>query len=97
MLLFMTRLLVSLGHGPVVVKGFMGKEYAATLHVVAAKRENRLEYWVAATERDDAVAAVEQLLEPLWSAALTERVLTLHQVRALKLPLNGVRKLAFMP
>jgi hypothetical protein len=61
----------------------MEKENAAALRVVAAKRENRLEYWVAATERDEAAAAVERLLEPQWSAALTENALTRHQVRAL--------------
>jgi hypothetical protein len=75
----------------------MGKVYAATLYVVAAKGENRLEYWVAATERDEAVPAVERVLEPLWSATLTEKALTRHQVRSMKMPLNGVRKLAFIP
>jgi len=38
------------------------------IHVVAAIKGNETEFWAAATQRSDALAAVQQLLGPGWTA-----------------------------
>jgi hypothetical protein len=63
------------------------------IHVVVAKKDNAIEYWAAATVRDEAVAAVEKELLPGWNAMLTRRHLTAHRATRLKMRPNSVRKL----
>ena len=44
---------------------------APDIYVVVAKKDNTIEYWAAATVREEAVAAVEKELLPGWTATLT--------------------------
>ena len=75
----------------------MGDEQAGGVHVVAATRDGRTEYWAAATIRAEAVDAVRQQIAPGWTLALTERRLTPEKVAELKMRPNSVRLLGLMP
>jgi hypothetical protein len=77
--------------------GLMGIKYASGVYIVAATKVYRTDYWAVATRREKAVAAVQQLLEPVWTVTLTERRITPKQLERLKLRPNGVRKLGYMP
>jgi hypothetical protein len=66
---------------------------ASDIFVVLAKKDKAIEYWAAATIRENAVAAVQKELLPGWTAALTRRRLTTHRATRLKMPPNSVRKL----
>jgi hypothetical protein len=66
---------------------------APDIYVVVAKKDNTIEYWAAATVREEAVAAVEKELPPGWTATLTRRRLTTHRATRLKMRPNSVRKL----
>jgi len=46
---------------------------APGIYVVVAKKDNTVEYWAAATVRENAVAAVEKELPPGWTVTLTRR------------------------
>jgi hypothetical protein len=76
----------------------MRKRWARDVHIVAATKDSRTEYWVAATRREEAVAAVQQLLAPGWTATLSaDRRISPSQVAVLHLRPNGVRKLRYIP
>jgi hypothetical protein len=71
----------------------MRMSVAPDIYVVIAKKDNAIEYWAAATVRDEAVAAVEKELLPGWAATLTRRHLTAYRATRLKMRPNSVRKL----
>ena len=73
------------------------KRWAGDVYIVAATRDSQTDYWVAATQREKAVAAVQQLLTPGWTATLTDRRISPAQVAVLRLRPNGVRKLRYVP
>jgi hypothetical protein len=75
----------------------MGNTLASGVYIIAATKNYQTEYWAAATRREEAVAAVQQLLAPGWTSTLTERRITPDQVMALKLRPGGVRKLRYVP
>lgn len=77
--------------------GLMGNTLAGGIYIVAATKENQTDYWVAATRREEAVAAVQQELAPGWTVTLTERRISPEQVMVLKLHPGGVRKLRYVP
>jgi hypothetical protein len=66
---------------------------APDIYVVVAKKDTTIEYWAAATVREEAVAAVEKELLPGWTATLTRRHLTTHRATRLKMGRHSVRKL----
>jgi len=67
------------------------------IYVVAATKDNTTLYWATATQREDAVTAVELLLGPGWAVALTERRITPAQGAVLRLRDNDIRELNPMP
>ncbi len=67
------------------------------IYVVAATKDDTTVYWATATRREDAVTAVELLLGPGWTVALTERRITPAQGAVLKLRDNDIRELNPMP
>jgi hypothetical protein len=71
----------------------MGSTFLGGIYVVAATKDGKTDYWVAATRREDAVIAVELLLGPGWTVALTDRRVSPQQIDALKLRPNGVCQL----
>jgi hypothetical protein len=75
----------------------MGNRLVGDVYIVAATKDSRIDYWVAATRREDAVAAVQRLLAPEWKVTVTERRITAKQVAVLHLSPNGVRKLRYVP
>ncbi len=75
----------------------MGTTLAGGVYIVATTKGHQTEYWAAATPREEAVAAVQQLLTPGWTAALTERRITPKQVAVLHMRPNDVRKLKYIP
>jgi hypothetical protein len=75
----------------------MRNTWRGDVYIVAATKDIQTEYWVTATRREEAVAAVQQLLTPGWAATLTERRITPKQVAVLHLRPNGVRKLRYIP
>ena len=73
-------------------------KWIGDVHIVAATKDSQTEYWVAATQREEAVAAVQQLLAPGWTATLSaDRRISPAQVAVLHLRPNGVRKLRYVP
>ena len=66
---------------------------AGGIYVIAATKDGKREYWVAATIREEAVAAVQRELPPGWIATISDRRLTLQTIKNLKLRPNSVRKL----
>jgi len=76
----------------------MGNIRIGGIYVVAATKGGQTEYWVAATRRDEALAAVQQVLPAGWRATtVTDRRLTPEQVESLKLRPHDVRKLKEAP
>ena len=75
----------------------MRDRWTGDVQIVAAAKDSQTEYWVAATRREEAVAAVQQLLVPGWTATLTNRRISPAQVAVLHLRPNGVRKLRYVP
>jgi len=75
----------------------MGKEYLGAVYVVAASKEAKTEYWVAATPPKEAALAVQLVLGPTWKVALTNRRLTPSQRAELNLRLDDVRRLPPLP
>ena len=54
------------------------------LRVVVATKGRERQFWVAATPRDKAAAAVQRRLEDGWKATLTDRQITVRQAHKLK-------------
>lgn len=76
----------------------MRDKWTGDVHIVAATMDSQTEYWVAATQREEAVEAVQQLLAPGWTATLSaDRRISPAQVSVLHLRPNGVRKLRYVP
>jgi hypothetical protein len=75
----------------------MRDRWTGDVQIVAATKDSQTEYWVAATRPEEAVAAVQQLLVPGWTATLTDRRISPKQVAVLHLRPNGVRKLRYIP
>jgi hypothetical protein len=75
----------------------MRDRWTGDVHIVAASKDSQTEYWIAATRREEAVAAAQQLLAPGWTATLTDRRISPAQVAVLHLRPNGVRKLKYVP
>jgi hypothetical protein len=75
----------------------MRNRWTGDVQIVAATKDSQTEYWVAATRREEAVAAVHQLLVPGWTETLTDRRISPAQVAVLHLRPNGVRKLRYVP
>jgi hypothetical protein len=71
----------------------MDKERAYGFYVVAATSDGKMEYWVAACPREEAVAAVASLLPPGSSAALTNRRIKPGDAYRLKLKPDSVRQM----
>jgi hypothetical protein len=72
----------------------MGNEYAGGVHIVAAVKDGRTELWAAATPEAKALEAVQAMLAAGWKAErITGQRLTLVKADALRLRVNGVRKL----
>jgi hypothetical protein len=67
------------------------------ISVVVATGVGKIEYWVAATQREAAVSAVQPLLAPGWTAVLSDRRLSPKQIAVLKLRPGGARKLKYGP
>jgi hypothetical protein len=63
------------------------------IYVVAAMKEGEIEYWAAATLRENAEAAVAKRVGPGWLVTLTEQRLTDKRLSVLKMGPNTVRKL----
>jgi hypothetical protein len=68
-------------------------EYRDEICIVVSTKNDTTLHWAAATSGEDAVTAVELLLGPGWTVALTERHITPEQVAALKLRDNEIREL----
>lgn len=75
----------------------MGKGYAGAIYVVAASKNEKTEYWVAATNPKEATVAVQLVLGPAWKVRLTNRRLTRHQLAELNLRADDVRRLRPLP
>jgi hypothetical protein len=75
----------------------MRDKWASDVHIVAATKDSQTEYWVAATQCEEAVAAVQQLLLPGWTASLTDRRISSAQAAVLHLRANDVRKIRYVP
>ena len=75
----------------------MRDRWTGDVQIVAATKDSRTEYWVAATRREEAVAAVQQLLVPGWTATLADRRISPAQIAVLHQRPNGVRKLRYVP
>jgi hypothetical protein len=54
----------------------MGNVLVGGIYFVQAKKDDKVEYWAAATMQGKAVAAVEKELGPGWTVTLTDRRLT---------------------
>jgi hypothetical protein len=75
----------------------MRDRWTGDVHIVATTKDSQTEYWVAATRREAAVAAVQKLLAPGWTAILTDRRISSAQIAVLHLRRDGVRKLRYVP
>jgi len=75
----------------------MSKRYAGSLYVVAASKDGKTEYWVAATSPNQATAAIQLKVGPEWSVQLTSRRLTPSQRAELALRPDEVRHLPALP
>jgi hypothetical protein len=71
-----------------------GNACSGGIYVVAVTKDNEIEFWAAATRRSDALAAVQQLLAPGWTAtSIMDWRLTPMRIAALKFRTNSVSKL----
>jgi hypothetical protein len=75
------------------LEGDMGNAPVGGIYVVQAKKDDKIEYWAAATIQEKAVAAVEKALGPGWTVILTDRRLTGQRLSKLRMRLNAVQKL----
>jgi hypothetical protein len=75
----------------------MGKLYAGGIYVVAAAKNGKTEYWVAATSPKEATAAVQLVVGPSWKTRLINRRLTPAQVAELSLQPDDVRRVGPLP
>jgi hypothetical protein len=75
----------------------MGKHYAGGIYVLAASKDGKTDYWVAATKPKEATVAVQLALGPAWKVRLTDRRLTPNQVAELQLRPDEVRRLIPLP
>jgi hypothetical protein len=68
--------------------------FAGGVYVVETTKGREIEYWAAATPRDAALSAVEQMLAPGWTAKrITARHLPPDQIAELSIKAGTVRKL----
>jgi hypothetical protein len=67
------------------------------VHIVAASKGGKVEYWAAATSRENAATLVQKLVPSGWKAVLTDRRITPEHARALKLLPDGAEKLKYVP
>src|ERR1700722_1729365 len=70
----------------------MRKHLIGSIYIVRAERHGLAAHWAAATLQENAIAAVERELGPEWTVSLTPRRLPSHQLSALKMRPNTVRK-----
>lgn len=75
----------------------MGKGYADAVYAVAASKNGKTQYWVAATRPKQATAADQLLLGPTWSVKLSNHRLTPPQLAELNLRPDEVRRLSALP
>ena len=71
----------------------MPNRVSGGIYVVEATKDGTLEYWAAATLRENAIAAVAKQVGPEWIVRLTEQRLTNQRLSILKMLPNSVRKL----
>ena len=74
-------------------EGYMGNVLVGGIYVVQAKKDDKIEYWAAATIQEKAAAAVEKELGPGWTVTLTDRRLTGQRLSKLRMRPNSVQKL----
>jgi hypothetical protein len=67
------------------------------IHIVAASKDGKVEYWAAATSRENAAALVQKLVAPGWKAVLTDRRITPEHARPLRLRADEAEKLKYVP
>jgi hypothetical protein len=77
--------------------GLMGNEYAGGIHVVAATKDGRTEYWAASVPESRALEEVRQKIPAGWHLSLTNKRLSTAKAAGLKMRLNSVRQLNFVP
>jgi hypothetical protein len=75
----------------------MGKGHARPIYVVSASKDGKIEYWVAATNPNEATVAVQLVLGPAWKIKLTDRRLNPSQLAELNLRPDDVRRLPPLP
>jgi len=63
------------------------------IYVVQATKDDKTEYWAAATIRENAITAVEKERGPGWTLTLTDRRLTGQRLSKLRMRPNSVQKL----
>jgi hypothetical protein len=71
--------------------------FARCAHVVEAIKDGQIEYWAAATHRDDALTVVDSQTSPDWGLVVTEHCLSREQAAELKMMHNTVLKLETAP
>ena len=71
----------------------MGNALAGDIYVLRARKDDKIEYWAAATIQEKAVAAVEKELGPGWTVILTDRRLTGQRLSKLRMRPNTAQKL----
>ena len=67
--------------------------FPGAAHIVEAAKDGEVEYWVAGTTPDKAIAAVLLIVGPAWRLRLTDRLLPPREVAALRLREGGVLRL----
>jgi hypothetical protein len=72
----------------------MGKLYAGGIYVVAASKDQKTEYWVAATSPKQATGAVQPVAGPTWNIKLLNRRLTPTQLAELNLRPDDMRRIS---
>lgn len=75
----------------------MGNEYAGGIHVVAAKKDEKTEYWAAAFPESRVLEEVGMLVAPGWHLTLTGKRLSTQKAVELKMRPYSVRQLKFIP
>ena len=71
----------------------MGNALAGGIYVLRARKDDKIEYWAAATIQEKAAAAVEKELGPGWTVTLTDRRLTGQRLSKLRMRPNTAQKL----
>ncbi len=75
------------------IVGAVGNLSAGRVQIVAATKDGETVYWALAVPRERAVEAMQRLLAPGWSVALTGLGISPSRVAALDLRPNGIREL----